>query len=111
MRGFLVVVGAVGAAVAVGIPQGFPGRGLGRADSAGSTALGPVASRGELVSGPRGDELRLGKGTPTPRIDRSRSCDINEEWLVCHTVSEFHNRRQEACDQPPDPILRPHAPE
>ncbi len=80
-------------------------------DSAGSITWAAVAPRNEFHSGRRNDDLRLGKGTPTPRIDRSRPCDTNEEWLVSHTVSEFQARRQEAYDQPPAPILRAHAPE
>jgi len=80
-------------------------------DSAGSITWAAVAPRNEFHSGRRNDDLWLGKGKGTPRIDRSSPCDTNEEWLVCHTVTEFHNRRQETDDQPPHPILRPHAPE
>ena len=80
-------------------------------DSAPSTAWAPLAPRNELHSGRRNDDLRLAKGSGRRRIDRSSPHGRNEEWLVCHTVSEFHNRRQETDDQPPRPILRPHATE
>ncbi len=80
-------------------------------DSAGSITWAAIAPRNEFHSGRRNDDLRLGLGRGTPRIDRSSPSDRNKEWLVSHTVSEFQARRQEAYDQPPAPILRAHAPE
>jgi hypothetical protein len=60
------------------------------------------------AGGAVGRAVRVGGALSTGSTVLSRR-GRNEEWLAGHTVLEFHNQRQEARDQPPDPILRPDA--